>query len=89
MTHPLAAPILEALLTHYDLVSLVRKYFAITADHRNIIRKSHVAAKLAEVLDVANSPAFRSRLSKAARDAGFSRVKHRAGVAYYCRMVAK
>ena len=89
VVNTLAAPILEALVSHYELVALVRQYYELTEDPADTVRKGHVAEKLAGVLDMAVSTTFRERVSRAVRDAGWSRAKLARGIHYYCRMKEK
>ena len=89
MTNALAVPILEALVTHFDLVKLVQEHFERTEDVGDVVRKGHVAEKLAKVLDVFVSSPFRVRVARAVRDAGWSRAKLKEGYWYYVRMKAK
>lgn len=89
MTHALATPILEALVSHYELVNLVRAHYERTEDPKDTVRKGDVARKLAVLLDIEDSPTFRARVSRAVRDAGWSRAKFKDGFRLYARMRAK
>lgn len=86
-TSQVAADILGALVEHYELRDLLAYRFELTKDRRDLVRVSRFYALAAEHLAAEVSNAFRERVRKAARDAGWTQRTVRRSVPYFrfCR----
>jgi hypothetical protein len=90
VSEPLEAVTLEiigALVAHYELRDLLLTRFELTPDRSDLVRVSAFYRFAAERLGAEVSNAFRARVRRAARDAGWSQVTARGNVIHfrYCR----